>query len=82
MLVVEDDDAVREATTEFLSSIGYRVLSAGNGPEALHSLETHLNEIDLMITDVVMPAMNGTKLAAWHQQSGPNSRYCLCRAMR
>ena len=63
VLVVEDDDGVRETTAEFLSSIGYRVLSAGNGPEALHSLETHLNEIDLMITDVVMPAMNRTKLA-------------------
>lgn len=63
VLVVEDDNAVREATAEFLASIGYRVLSARNGTEALQTLESHLEEIDLMITDVVMPAMKGTKLA-------------------
>ncbi len=71
LLVVEDDDAVRAATAEFLSTIGYRVLSAANGKEALHAIENHSGKIDLMITDVVMPVMNGTKLASLASSKQP-----------
>ena len=71
LLVVEDDDAVRAATAEFLSTIGYRVLSAANGEEALHAIENHSGKIELMITDVVMPVMNGTKLASLASSKQP-----------
>jgi two-component system, cell cycle sensor histidine kinase and response regulator CckA len=64
VLVVEDDQAVLTAATEFLSSIGYHVLSAANGIEALRMIESYSGAIDLMLTDVVMPVMNGTKLAS------------------
>jgi two-component system cell cycle sensor histidine kinase/response regulator CckA len=46
-----------------LSSIGYQVLGASNGVEALRIIESHTGAISLMLTDVVMPMMNGTKLA-------------------
>ncbi|MGE0225619.1 MAG: ATP-binding protein [Acetobacteraceae bacterium] len=63
ILVVEDDDALRAYTTELLAELGYRVLEAANGPEALHILEGS-EHIDLLFTDIVMPGgMNGRQLA-------------------
>lgn len=63
VLVVEDEEDVRALTTEFLSSAGYRVLTAQNGVEALEIAERLGKTIRLLITDVVMPRMNGTELA-------------------
>ena len=63
LLVVEDEAAVRQSEVEFLSTIGYTVLSAANGKEALDKVKTWTNMIDLVITDVVMPKMSGPKLA-------------------
>jgi DNA-binding NtrC family response regulator len=74
VLVVEDDQAVLTATTEFLSSIGYHVLSAANGIEALRMIESYSGAIDLMLTDVVMPVMNGTKLASLVSASRPEMK--------
>jgi two-component system cell cycle sensor histidine kinase/response regulator CckA len=64
LLVVEDEDAVRQSEVEFLSTIGYTVLSAANGKEALDQVRAQANMIDLVITDVVMPKMSGPTLAA------------------
>ncbi len=65
LLVVEDEDAVRQSEVEFLSTIGYTVLSAASGREALEQVRARAkNTIDLMITDVVMPKMSGPTLAA------------------
>jgi two-component system, cell cycle sensor histidine kinase and response regulator CckA len=63
VLVVEDDDSVRECSVEFLSSVGYKVLAAANGEEALALAGQHPGKIDLMLSDVVMPQINGAKLA-------------------
>jgi PAS domain S-box-containing protein len=63
LLVVEDEAAVRQSEVEFLTMIGYTVLSAANGKEALERVRTWTNMIDLVITDVVMPKMSGPKLA-------------------
>ena len=63
LLVVEDEVAVRQSEVEFLTTIGYTVLSAANGKEALEKVRTWTNMIDLVITDVVMPKMSGPKLA-------------------
>ena len=62
VLVVEDDNDVRTYIAETLSSLGYRVLQAENGEAALRVLREH-PEIGLLLTDVVMPGMNGRQLA-------------------
>jgi PAS domain S-box-containing protein len=63
VLFVEDNDDVRESTTEILAALGYDVLAASSGEEALLLFEKQREEIDLLITDVVMPGMGGKMLA-------------------
>ncbi|MGH9723321.1 MAG: response regulator [Bryobacteraceae bacterium] len=63
VLVVEDEDAVRGLVCRILHARGYTVLAARNGGEALLLCEQQSREINLMITDVVMPAMSGSELA-------------------
>ena len=63
ILVVEDDNALRAYTVEILSELGYHVLTARNGPEALQMLPG-TERIDLLLTDIVMPGgINGRQLA-------------------
>ncbi|WP_421729186.1 response regulator [Brevundimonas sp.] len=62
VLVVDDDDAVREVTAGILSDLGYRVIQAGGGSAALDLVETH-DRIDAMVLDFAMPGMNGGDLA-------------------
>jgi two-component system cell cycle sensor histidine kinase/response regulator CckA len=63
VLVVEDEPEVRRLTCEILKAHGYRVLEAANAGEALLLSERHPAPIHLMITDVVMPGLNGRELA-------------------
>ncbi len=62
ILLVEDEPELRNANAEFLSSIGYSVISASNGVEALR-MAGDAGSIDLVISDVVMPKMNGREFA-------------------
>ena len=64
VLLVEDEDAVRRVAGEVLQTAGYSVLEAKNGHEALQLMERLHASPDLLITDVVMPVMNGPDLAA------------------
>jgi two-component system, cell cycle sensor histidine kinase and response regulator CckA len=63
ILVVEDETTVRELARELLEMNGYTVLEATHGQEALRICRTHDGPIHLMLTDVVMPHMNGNELA-------------------
>ena len=63
VLLVEDEAMVRELGSRVLSSHGYRVLEAEDGHEALNVCRHHEGPIDLVVTDVVMPGMNGSELA-------------------
>ena len=63
ILVVEDEDAVRRLTCRILSRQGYRVFEAPDGHQALNTWDRHSSEIDLLLTDVVMPGMSGKELA-------------------
>jgi len=63
VLVVEDQEEVRKLTQRVLEGRGYAVLAARNGAEALEIVARHPTRIHLMITDVVMPGMNGRELA-------------------
>jgi two-component system cell cycle sensor histidine kinase/response regulator CckA len=64
ILVVEDEDDLRELLCQGLKSCGYRVFSAPGGTAALDLAQKHRNEIDLLVTDLVMPQMSGTTVAA------------------
>ncbi len=64
ILVAEDEREVREVACEFLSQCGYTVLEAGNGAEAIEIATRHKGDIQLLVTDMVMPGMGGRELAA------------------
>ncbi len=62
ILLVEDEEAVRAFGARALRSRGYTVLEAGSGIEALEQVEEHGDEIALVVSDVVMPEMDGPTL--------------------
>jgi PAS domain S-box-containing protein len=63
ILVVEDEEALRQLTQRLLEAAGYTVLSASDGDQALLIHAQHMGDIDLLLTDVVMPQMSGRLLA-------------------
>jgi two-component system cell cycle sensor histidine kinase/response regulator CckA len=63
ILVAEDETDVRELAVYILSGLGYQILAAENGLEALTASDEHSGSIHLLLTDVVMPQMNGRELA-------------------
>lgn len=63
ILVVEDDDSVSTLTVTLLKRHGYRILLCTRGQEALDLLEKYSGRVDLLLTDVIMPQMNGHDLA-------------------
>jgi two-component system, cell cycle sensor histidine kinase and response regulator CckA len=63
VLFVEDDELVRKLNLKILQQLGYEVMHAENGKSALAIAETYEGSIDLLITDVIMPEMNGEELA-------------------
>jgi two-component system cell cycle sensor histidine kinase/response regulator CckA len=63
ILVVEDEEGLRLLATTFLQAAGYTVLSAADGEQALLACERHADDIDLLLTDVVMPRVSGKLLA-------------------
>jgi len=63
ILLVEDEDSVREATRTMLERLGYRVLEAGNGAEALAVATQHHGTVHLLLIDVVMPGRSGPDTA-------------------
>jgi CheY-like chemotaxis protein len=72
VLLVEDDALVRKSTRRVLRSLGYTVLLATNGVEALATMTSYEGKIDVVITDLVMPEMNGAELAAQLAERWPS----------
>jgi PAS domain S-box-containing protein len=64
ILVAEDEQMLRDLAREVLRRYGYEVIEAANGKAALSASEQHHGAIDLLLTDIVMPEMNGRDLAA------------------
>jgi two-component system cell cycle sensor histidine kinase/response regulator CckA len=74
ILVVDDDLAVREVASRVLRRAGYRVLEAADGQEALAVARGEAGRLDLLLTDVVMPGMNGRELAERLTEVRPETR--------
>ena len=74
VLVAEDDPGVREVTVRSLRAAGYRVLIAENGRDALHLGMEELARVHLLVTDVIMPGLDGPSLAKELSQRYPELR--------
>lgn len=62
VLIVEDDASILQTLGTLLDMSGYAYISAENGRVALQKLQNHHNEIDAIVTDIMMPEMNGLEL--------------------
>jgi two-component system cell cycle sensor histidine kinase/response regulator CckA len=71
ILLVEDEEGLRGLNARGLASRGYTVLEAGNGVEALEVLESRGGEVDLVVSDVVMPEMDGPTLLKEMRRRNP-----------
>jgi len=71
---VEDEPAVRRLLRRFLASRGYEVLEAANGVDALRVSGVHRESIEALVTDIVMPRMDGQELAARLLEERPGLR--------
>jgi two-component system cell cycle sensor histidine kinase/response regulator CckA len=74
VMVVEDDDRVREIVASHLESFGFRVLCETSGTAALQDYEQLNEEMELLVTDVVMPELSGPDLARKLKERQPNLR--------
>lgn len=71
ILLVEDEEPIRKFGRRCLEDAGYRVLTAGDGEEALEVIAEHVGNVDLVVTDVVMPRMSGGVLAQKLSETRP-----------
>ena len=74
ILLVEDEEIVREVTRDILLAVGYKILTAGSGSVALSVLKEHVAPIHLVMTDLVMPGMSGRELAGHVQKARPETK--------
>lgn len=72
ILLVEDEPILLEMTMEILASLGYRVLAADEPDAAITLAQKHKDEIDLLVTDVILPGMSGPELARYLQCQNQN----------
>ncbi|MEZ0332452.1 MAG: response regulator [Gemmatimonadales bacterium] len=72
ILVVEDEEIVLTMVTRLLWDLGYRTLEARDGAQALHLAHLSIAHLDLVITDVMMPAMDGRELGRRLAQTCPD----------
>lgn len=72
MLLVEDEEPVRNISARLLKNLGYQVLEAETGSAALKLFASHHAEIDLLLTDVVMPDLSGREVAEALRSKNPD----------
>ena len=77
ILLVEDNLSARMALETLLEALGYRVLSAGDAAEAEKVFTQHAHEIDLLVSDLLLPGINGTELYDRLKQQKPGLRCVL-----
>lgn len=77
ILLVEDEDAVRSVLQAMLERLGYRVVAATSGPEAIRLYQDYRGQVALVLSDMVMPGMNGLALLQALQAIDPQVRMVL-----
>ncbi|MGH9394845.1 MAG: response regulator [Terriglobales bacterium] len=77
ILLAEDEEVVRRLVTEILRRADYEVLDAANGAQALEKARSQTTPIDLLISDVAMPAMTGVELSRQISAMHPGIRILL-----
>jgi CheY-like chemotaxis protein len=78
IMVVEDEAIVRDMASSALSNLGYKVLTCADGPLAIAQASEYTGQIDLLLTDVVMPGMNGRVLADKLKLMRPTLKVIYC----
>ena len=78
VLVIEDEEMVLDVTSSMLQNLGYRVLAARNGEEALRIAASHDGQIDLALLDIILPDMGGKDIYPRLLSSRPNLRVIVC----
>jgi CheY-like chemotaxis protein len=74
VLVVDDEESLRAVVVDLLSQLGYQMLSAANGQEALELAAEYSGQIDLLLTDVIMDGLAGPELAEKLLQRRPEMK--------
>lgn len=82
VLVVDDEKPIRETVTLFLQMQNYRTLTAASGEEAMEVFRAHRGTIRLVITDSMMPGMDGVKLARAVRELEPGLPIVICTGMK
>jgi PAS domain S-box-containing protein len=77
ILVVDDEPAIRDLTSDILNEVGYEVVLASSGPEAIDRFSRDPAAIDLVILDIIMPGMNGLETFRRLRQVDPRARVLL-----
>lgn len=71
ILIIDDDEMLRETLSQLLEDLGYKVLIAKNGKKGLEKFLKHIDEVELVISDVVMPVVNGPSAVAKMREAKP-----------
>jgi two-component system cell cycle sensor histidine kinase/response regulator CckA len=77
ILLVDDEQTIVDVGKEILSKLGYKVLSAGGGQEALDVFKGNKDKIDMVILDMIMPVMSGSEVYKRIQQISPDMKVLL-----
>ena len=78
LLLVEDDDAVRRTAVRQLAQLGYRTLHAADGFRALELFEQHIDSLELVMLDVVLPSLSGLEVAEIIRERRPDLPVLFC----
>lgn len=77
ILLVDDEELIREVSREMLEAVGYNVLSAGSGKEAVNVYKKHQDTIDLVVLDLIMPEMGGGQVYDRLKEINPGVKVLL-----
>jgi len=81
-LIVDDEPTIREMTSAFLASCGYRVMTAEDGNAAIAALTRHRHEVSAVLLDMMMPGMDGLQTLDRLLQIDPKVKVIACSGLR